>query len=259
MAFLEHEGHKFSLVRCQNCSLISLFPLPSKQKLKSYYEKHYRDVLKRKDLRREKRKLDNLEKYIKGGKVLDIGCSLGFFLKELMKKGSWQCFGLEYSKKAAKYARKQLSLNVFAREIEDIPLPNDYFDVITMHSTLEHIRDPQKMIKEVYHKLKPGGFFIFNIPNIDSFEYKLSQLLGRRFEGFIFEHLYYFTPRVIRQMIEKEGFRIIKMTSRQFSSLESFDIRPYKMITWLAKLFLEHTEIGGRLKKGNVIYVYVQK
>lgn len=245
-------------MKCPNCGLASLFPLPSKRTLKAYYEKHYQDSLKRKDFRREKRRVDDLERYVKVGRILDIGCSLGFFLKEAKKKG-WQCFGLEYSEKAAEYARKQFSLRIFVGEIRETPFPDEHFDVITMFSTLEHTLNPQMVIRNVYRKLKPGGLFIFKIPNIDSFEYRLSRFLGKPFEGFIFEHLYYFTPRAIKQMIEKESFKIIKMTSRQFSSLERVYFRLYKLITWIAKFFLEHTEIGGKLKKGNVLYVYVQK
>lgn len=259
IAFLERKGYKFSVRECQNCGLISLFPLPSRQVLKAYYEKHYKKAFKRKDLGREKRRVDDLQNYIKRGKILDVGCSLGFFLEEVRKRGRWQCFGTEYSKKAAECARKQFGLSVFVGEIKDALFSNEYFDVITMHSTLEHTLNPQMVIRNVYRKLKPGGLFIFNVPNIESFEYRFSQLLGRQFEGFIFEHLYYFTPRAIKQMVEKKGFKIIKMTSRQFSSLEHLYIKPYKLITWLAKLFLEHTEIGGRFKKGNVLYVYAQK
>lgn len=129
-----------------------------------------------------------------------------------------------------------------------------------MHSVLEHLPNPMGTIKQVNKKLKKGGYFIFNIPNMDSFEYKFFLFLHKDFPGFIYEHLFYYNPQVITEMLEKNGFMVIFITSRHYSTFRLPPKRP--LIGWVTfwfKLFLEYTDVGGRLKKGNIIYVYAKK
>lgn len=259
----------FSIYSCSSCGLFFQNPMPSKHFLKNVYKKIYKkqynlilaeEAFEKKNEKQELKRIQEIEKYRKGGNLLDIGASTGFFLSEVAKKKHWKAYGVEYVKEAALKAKKAFSLDIISGEVNDARLPNEYFDVITMHSVLEHIPNVEETIKIVNNKLKHEGLFVFNVPNIRSFEFYLFKLLHKSFPGFIFEHLYYFNTDVITSFLKRNGFEIITITSRHYSTLRFPSFRPFiNWLTFLPKVFLEYTDIGGKLKFGNILYIYAKK
>lgn len=259
----------FSIYQCSNCKLLFQKPLPTEKQLKKFYEDIYNKkcdlplaekAFEEKDVTQEIGRIKAIEKFIKGGKLLDVGASTGFFIQEVAKRKKWQVTGIEYAKNAVNEAKEKYGIDILWGDVFSRKLPNNYFDVITMHSVLEHIPDPMKTIREVNKKLKKGGYFVFNVPNINSVEYMIFQLLHKPFPGFIYEHLYYYNPKTITEMLTKNNFTIVMITSRHYSTLRLPPRRPrIGLLTFLVKLFLEYTDSGGRLKRGNIIYVYAKK
>ena len=99
------------------------------------------------------------------GKVLDIGCGLGFLLSGLDKK--FDKHGLEVSKLACDYAKEYC--NVYNSTLEDAKFNDNEFDIIIMYHVIEHIEKPETIIKEVKRILKPNGYFIIGTPDFDCF------------------------------------------------------------------------------------------
>lgn len=258
----------FLLYRCKSCGTHFQNPMPKKLFLEKLYEKIYQKKYKlisterafeEKDEEQEKMRMEKIETFVKPGKLLDVGASTGFFLSEAKKRG-WEVFGVEYAKEAVERAKRAFGLNIAAGDIETVGLPNEYFDVVTMHSVLEHIPNPIHAIQIVRKKLKRGGLFVFSLPNVGSFEFALFKLLRRQFPGFIAEHLYYSTPNGVKKMLGKNGFALLSLTSRHYATLRLPPKRPLiGIFTFFVKLFLEYTEVGGRLTFGNVLYVYAKK
>ena len=73
-----------------------------------------------------------IKKYRKTGKICDIGCSTGEFLRAL-KWNSEDCYGMEINKTAKEKAREYVSFD------KDIYNSESYFDIIVMRGTLQHI------------------------------------------------------------------------------------------------------------------------
>lgn len=263
------EVHVFTLYRCAGCGAHFQVPIPSKKLLKTFYENLYKGAMHiestekaflEKDALQEKKRLQAIERYKKGGKILDIGASSGFFLSEVKKNKSWKIFGIEYAKSGVKKALNEFGIVLEHGEIYNSSFPDNYFDVITMHSVLEHVPDQHEYLDWIYRKLKKGGLFVFNVPNIKSFEYMLYALLGKKFPGYIFEHLYYYNPAVVRKMLKSHGFKTQKVTSRHYAHISIPPARPLiGLLTFPMKLFLEYTDLGGKLLKGNILYVYAKK
>jgi len=261
-------GKEFLLARCIACGLAFQYPIPNKRDLREYYENLYggkydlkstEEAFLNFDEKQEEDRIRQVERFKKKGKILDVGPSSGFFLKKIKEHKNWIGSGIEYSRSAAKSAINE-GLNIKIGEITTVNFPDNYFDVITMHSVLEHIPDLTPTVSAVRKKLKRGGLFVFNVPNVSSFEFALYKFLKKPFAGFIFEHIYYFTPESIRILLKNNKFEILFMTSRHYSRLAFPPKRPLIGIaTFIPKLFLEYTDLGGMFLLGNIIYAYAKK
>lgn len=260
---------KFTINKCKGCGLFFQNPMPTRKYLKKLYEDIYNkkcnlvsaeSAFEEKNIKQEQKRIKEIEKFKNGGRIIDIGASTGFFLAEIQKRKNWVPFGVEYSKKAVQKALREYGIRLLHGDIHSNRISDNFFDVVTMHSVLEHIPNISKTLKGVNRKLKKGGLFVFNVPNIWSFEYYLYKFLGKPFPGFIFEHLYYFTPKLITNILEKNEFRVVHITSRHHSTLRFPGVRPFiGLLTFFPKLFLEYTSLGGKLKFGNIMYVYAKK
>jgi len=159
----------------------------------------------------KKQKLDReaIPHYLKGGKLLEIGCSHGKFLFE-MKGLGWSVTGIELSPHAVIVGKKTFGLDLIRNDIEDVELETNSYDVIIMRMFLEHAYSPGNVLKKVAQWLKPGGQLIVVVPDISGFE---ARLFGKFFYSLhLPNHLYHFSPRTIRAYLNKYGLRISRIT-----------------------------------------------
>ncbi len=101
---------------------------------------------------------------LKPGKILDIGCGLGWFLSAL--PNVWDKYGLEVSKTAAKHAKEYG--NIYHGALKDAPYAENFFDIIFIHHVIEHMEKPEKEIRLIRRILKPCGVLILGTPDFDS-------------------------------------------------------------------------------------------
>ena len=52
-------------------------------------------------------------------------------------------------------------------ELENVTLPNDYFDIIYMIHTLEHLKSPNEIFFKIKSALKSDGILYIEVPNIE--------------------------------------------------------------------------------------------
>lgn len=111
-------------------------------------------------------------KYIEGGRVLDIGCGNGNYLRILREFG-WDTFGIEPSETAAESGKKQFGLNIVTGTVLDHKFPDNYFHVISMNHVLEHLHNPVQVLTEIKRIVRTDGTIAIRTPNMDSFGYKI--------------------------------------------------------------------------------------
>lgn len=195
------------IVRCLECSMIYTNPM---EDAKAILE-GYGDVVDYEYLKTEKfRKilleehLNAVEKFIRPGKILDVGCFVGYFL-ELAKSRGWQVQGIEPSKWATKEAKKR-KIEIIGKTLKNIRGRNLKFDVVTMWDVIEHIHDPNPTVGLAGKLLKKNGLLALATPNIES---PFAKLTGKNCPFLIRMHLLFFSPKTLENLFTKNGFKVI--------------------------------------------------
>lgn len=200
--------HKHAqIVRCGSCSLVYTNPMEDmKTILKGYGEvvdegylttEKYRKLLSLKHL-------SAVEKVKKKGKILDIGCFAGFFL-ELAKEKGWEAYGIEPSAWAANIAKKR-GITIAGKDIDTAKLQPEFFDVVTMWDVIEHLPNPQEVIKIIHKTLKKDGIVAFGTPNIESV---FAKILKGNYPYLIRMHIILYSPKTLKKLFEENGFKVI--------------------------------------------------
>lgn len=148
------------------------------------------------------------EKYrLWGKKVLDVGCSYGFYLIHF-GAGS---VGVEISEKMVNFARA-IGLTVVNCDIENsIEVEDKAFEAAWCSNVLEHMVSPHKLLKEIHRKLKPNGLTFLKIPLIPNRVFQGALNMAGRKAGYkASEHLYAFTKDTGEFVVERAGYKVIE-------------------------------------------------
>jgi SAM-dependent methyltransferase len=110
-------------------------------------------------LRREfARSIDFVRRFVPSGRLLDVGCAYGFFLKQA--RCHFDIFGIELAEQAAASCR-EAGLNVLSGVANESNMERiGEVDVITMFDVIEHLPQPREVLALCYRYLKPGGIIV---------------------------------------------------------------------------------------------------
>ncbi len=173
-------GNRWTFVRCRRCENVYLNPRPLVKDLNviypsNYYSYGYESTVN-KLAWKVKAVLDRLtfKKIIDilgypPRSYLDIGCGSGRYLRLIngLGVGKEKVFGLELDGPAAKRLKDE-GFMVEKERIEDAELPENFFDLVTLFSVIEHVESPKACLEKIYKILAPGGVVCFEAPNIKS-------------------------------------------------------------------------------------------
>lgn len=231
-----YKGRHHYGVRCTGCSLIVLHPMLSDGEIaamygEEYFTEHsdtcgahgtaaYMEMAAEGAEGRARAARGLSERFLRGGApgraLLEIGCGPGFLLAAFRDLG-WTVTGIEISAFAARHARETLHLDVRQGSIDDADLPDGGFDAVFMGDVLEHLPRPVEALGRVRGLLRPRGVLIVAIPSTMNL---LSARIGMelyarrgRFKTLRIPpyHLYEYTPRTIRRVLEQSGFTVAEV------------------------------------------------
>ena len=98
-------------------------------------------------------------------RILDIGCGAGFLANRMATLGH-EVQGLDYSFNSLRTAQtRNTSAQYHRGDALKLPFQNASFDVVCTMDFLEHVENPQAVIREASRVLKPGGLFFFHTFN----------------------------------------------------------------------------------------------
>jgi len=149
-----------------------------------------------------------ISKYIKSpGRVLDIGASIGTFLS-IYKDHGWEVLGIDPSRTTA----TKKGIKIINGYIEEVKFPENYFDLVILNHTLEHLDNPVLVLKKVNKILKKGGIVFVDVPNAGGLG---SKILGSKWAFRCpEEHKWQFTKKSLSSVFKKSGFEILYWESR---------------------------------------------
>jgi len=199
-------------VKCNKCLMVYLNPLLKQDVLNEYYTNlntgQYQVTEKEKDFYYEIYSigLNKIEKFSAGGKLLDIGCSSGYFL-DVSKERNWETYGIELGVEEADMAKAKGHI-LFDKLIHELET-DVKFDAISMWDVFEHIPDSVVTLNSIAKFLNPQGVFFMQIPNSGSLATRIMHQDSRMFDGI--EHVNLYNPRTVHHIADRCGFVVLSL------------------------------------------------
>lgn len=142
-----------------------------------------------------------------GQKVLDIGSGSCLSLLEQRNLGI-EGYGVEADPNVTRIA-EHFGLRVHVGSIHDQPFPGESFDMVVLNQVIEHVPDPEALMRNVLGRLKPGGRAVMSFPNADSLQRKLS---GHKWINWhVPYHQHHFNRKSFGRLAEKAGYEIVRV------------------------------------------------
>lgn len=209
------------IVRCRRCGLLYRRPRPADVASSydaAYYSEDYEahaDGRGRNYLADQDRLLASFDAHIAElerrsppGRLLDVGCALGFLLEAARRRG-WRVSGMDFSAFAVDYAQRTFHVPVQRGHVNEISFAPAAFDVITAFEYIEHVEDPVRVLQHLRPWLRRDGLLVMTTPNAASWR---ARRHPETCVGFLEErHLSYFTPSTMRRLLTLAGFRLLEL------------------------------------------------
>jgi len=205
-----------ALRRCDDCGLAWRREFPDAAELSAlygddYFERWGIDAPERlAEVRTMKedtyrRFFDEIRRQRDTGRLLDLGCALGFLLGVAREFG-FDAYGLDPNRAAIAEAGREFGDRVQAGTLDGGVFAGIDFDVVTMIDVLEHVPDPVALLRVVAARVAPGGIVAAVLPDTGS---AIARLMGRRWPHYNAEHLFYWSNACLRRFLEAEGWRVL--------------------------------------------------
>jgi SAM-dependent methyltransferase len=199
------KGVNLKIFECSQCSLVQTFEKPVA---------YYKDVIRASafsaemvEFRKLQLKVWVLQHHLTGQSILEIGAGKGEYI-QLLEQAGMKAFGTEFGSTSVA-ACKQQGLHVWQAfpEGNGLQLPLAPFDAFASFNFMEHWPHPKCTLRDVAQVLRPNAFGLVEVPNFDMI------LKNNLFTEFISDHIFYFTAKTLRLMLETSGFEVIDIQS----------------------------------------------
>lgn len=223
---LKYQKENFAVVTCNKCSLHFIPPYYRKQiKYTQYKNSDVTTAVRAGNnwikIQRHKLRFKFIQRFIKQGKLFDLGAGWGHFMLAGKELG-YDVYGVEISEQPYLYCVNDLKLPVDHIDFFEMD-ESKQFDVVTMWDVLEHIDKANEFVAKVSKLTKPGGYLFLQVPQIDSYFAKRHKdnwkMMG-------LDHVNYFGKKTIEQILANNGYELVNIKS-------SFEIKLFIMYTLL--------------------------
>lgn len=146
-------------------------------------------------------------------KILDTGCASGWFISEVARRfPQYNFFGVDIYEKAIEQARKYYpGISFSCVDAHHLSFPDNSFNMVICMNVLEHVVNPQQILKEIKRVIKSGGKVIIGMDS-ENFLFSMSWYLWKKFSGKVWKdaHLHKLKPKDLEELFLKTGLKIQK-------------------------------------------------
>jgi len=220
------DNDKLDILQCDHCGLVFLSSYPNFDHIdnKFYEESKMRAEDKEKNIEEmlesaredDERRYNYLKDKIKGKFIfiLDYGCGAGGFMELSGAK-----FGVEPEDQTRNYLKEKGY--VIFKDLIECEKSGLKFDYITLFHTLEHLKHPREVLKQLKSLLNPGGRIVIEVPNAD--DALLTMYDCKAFSEFTYwaPHLYLFNSNSFYIMAKDLGMEVNYLKHIQRYSLSN--------------------------------------
>lgn len=228
----------YSILKCSQCDLVYLDHAPQPDELLALYSAEYFHdasnhqgyhdyyTLQSSITATAQMRLKQIARFRSPGRLLEIGCAMGFFLQAAQRAG-WQAQGVELSDYAASVAQEQFGLPVMRGRLEDAQFPAASFDVVVLWDVVEHVPAPVSLMCETARVLKPDGLIALSTGDVASLVARVS---GSRWHLYnVPQHLSFFSPKTLVHLLESVGLRRCRL--RHDGAMYTLDYLAHRLKT----------------------------
>lgn len=233
--------------RCLDCGFGWTEPALRDEEIKQHYPPTYLGDTERtldeflsgrlqrsRSWKKEAEKVDLVQRFVSGGRILDVGCGDGKFLWALDSR-RWDRTGVEFSEETVRLVNERIDgLKLIEGNIFSSELRENAFDVVTFWHVLEHLPRPQEVLERVQRLLSPGGWVFISLPNLNSLQAHLFRRYWYAFDD-VPRHLYHFAPRPLEILLREKDFQ--ELEHRFFSPIVNIHCLKYSLINWSESRF----------------------
>lgn len=199
------KGVNLNIFECAQCGLVqtSQEPVP-----------YYKEVIRASafsgemaGFRQQQLKAWVEKHHLTGQRILEIGAGKGEYL-QLLEQAGMKAYGIEFGS-ASVAACKQQGLHVWQvfPDGSGLQLPEIPFEAFASFNFMEHWPHPKSTLRDIAGILKPEALGLVEVPNFDMI------LKNNLFTEFISDHIFYFTAKTLRLMLETSGFEVLSIQS----------------------------------------------
>lgn len=229
------------LVKCLDCGHGQLAAFPDAEDLsEGYATAESADYLHEEAGQRTTARaaLERVQRYAGPGRLLEVGCWVGFLLDEARSRG-WEVMGIEPSTFASAYARDHLGLDVRTAELFDVEPERGLFDAVVLADVIEHLPEPGAALDRIASLVRPGGVLYLALPNAGSLVARAS---GRRWWSVIPTHMHYFTRKSLTELLARHGWEVLEVGTAPkaftvryyFERLAGYSVAVSRSLVWIA-------------------------
>jgi SAM-dependent methyltransferase len=138
----------------------------------------------------------------------------------LAKRAGWKVKGLELSSDMAEFVHRRVGVEVQVADFMDMePDPDDLgrYDLVVLRHVIEHLPDSVLAMSKISRLMKPDGFLLLEMPNIEGFTMKWSRavvklgLYKRRFaRDYKAGHCNEFCRESMHYLARQTGFSVVR-------------------------------------------------
>jgi 2-polyprenyl-3-methyl-5-hydroxy-6-metoxy-1,4-benzoquinol methylase len=225
--YYEFDQKRFQAKQCSRCSFVFLDPRLTGDELQRLYSDEYflhdgadfgahsasdYETAAVKGSVKFPEILRWIRRFKPSGEFFEVGCGMGYFLDYARKQG-YVVSGIEYAELGVRTCKEKFGLDVRRGSFEELQAVADRYDVLFMGDVLEHLIEPLEMLTKACSMIKTSGIVALEVPSMfnsltgRAASFGMRLLRTKKKMTLPPYHVNEFTPRTLRAIIERAGFR----------------------------------------------------